>query len=279
MKPRTLILIICSFLSLPAFSQKDSSHRVKRVNYGIGYSNFRILDKQVSPFVYASHNVPLQFGYRSKKPNTLFEVSFGTVLGLNRNSVYKYREVSIPTISNEGVVDFEVYELANAPIAQQELSVNYYRKIAGLNSNRFEVFAGGELHEQLMISFAGVPVFTFTEVSLNPSILLGYQLNQISLIRAKLSFPVLGFMFRMPYANDPVDGKHGPMLSIYTTGGELTSFHNFQRINYSLEYVKVLSDKWSIGVEYGFYWMRYTKGKGFRAFDNSLMISFYKALN
>ncbi len=81
---------------------------------------------------------------------------------------------------------------------------------------------------------------------------------------------------RMPYANDPTDGKHGNFASVYTLGTKPFTPVSYQRLNLGLTYYRDIGKHWDVGAAASFYWLNYRPNRGVTAYDSTLELALTK---
>jgi hypothetical protein len=280
MKSKLLFLFCLLFNALSIFGQDNlktitsEPETYKAMTYSLGYSHFRIQDIQVSPFVYKSHNIPLKIGYLKQKEESLFSVDFFLTLGNLSNKTFPDRTFYMDATDNNGVISKDEYEMAGFPIIQEGINISYLKKTDLIKDSRYSLYLGAGINQYFMLSFTVVPIFVISEVSLSPKAYLSYKLNETSRLSASLSFPLAGIMSRLPYSNDPADGKHSSFISVYTTGTKFAQPGNYQKIDFLLSYSKNLNERWEMSYVYGFQWLHYSPNRGVKAYNNQLSIQF-----
>ena len=282
MKGKIPILFSLLFYTINIFGQDNlitetSKYKTyKTMTYSIGYSHFRIQDIQVSPFVYKSNNIPIGIGYANHKDKGIFSLDFFLSYGSIKNKTFSDRTFSKSETNNEGEQIAETYEMGNFPIIQEGIRVTYLQKTNLVKNNKYNLYFGTGINQYFLLSFTTVPIFVVSEITLNPTAYLTYNLNEKSAISSSLSFPIAGIMSRLPYSNDPADGKHGELIGVYTTGSKFSQPANYQKVNFSMEYIRQLSERWQVSFDYGFQWLHYSANRGVKAYNNQFSIHFIK---
>jgi hypothetical protein len=198
--------------------------------------------------------------------------------GILQSTDFKRRQFILSNMNDDdGNTKQQVITIENLPIIQDELNIQYLRQMQSKVSTHSEWYVGGILKEYFSLSMGAI-VFVHSEVSLNPSVFYCFTLNEKSNIFSSLSLPVIGIITRLPYSNDPADGKNGPFVSSYTLGTKFATLNKYQRVNFDLAYKYILNNKWSIAANYRFYWFHYSVNRGITAYDNAFHLQFDRKL-
>jgi len=134
-----------------------------------------------------------------------------------------------------------------------------------------------QLKQFFYISFPDVPILVLSELSINPAIQLKYNFNHLNM-QSSLSVYAAGIITRLPYSNNPTDGRHNYFISTLLMGSEFMTIKDFQRINFQQAFVYRLNNKWSGGIEYDFYWYNCNKNKSIKAYDNAIAVKFIRKI-
>lgn len=272
MKHNLLLLSLFVLVTQLVTGQDASPLNKRSMRYSLGYSHFRIQDIQVSPFVYRSNNMPLGIGYIKETDNSIFSADFGLTLGSLRNKTFSDRTFLKTSTDNEGNNIENEYEMGSFPIIQENLNFSYLRKTNLLKNDKYDLYLGASLNQDFLLSFTVVPIFVVSSASLNPMAQINCYLDDKTLIKSSLSFPLTGIMSRLPYSNDPADGKHSSFISVYTMGTKMVHPLNYQKINFSFSLSKQINERLQIDYIYTFNWMHYQPNRGIRAYNNQFNI-------
>jgi hypothetical protein len=282
MRKITICILLIFLIKYINAQENDSLVTVKQRNFSIttGYSQLRMLDKQVSPLMYRGDIVPLEIGYCVQSNKTYYGINayliplFGVIKNVRHNELV-YNQ-TLP--NDEGVIGNKSFKNNYSAIFQEDISIWYQRKLRTNSTKKLDIYIGGEFKHYLNLSFTPSAVFMMHELSLNPKITFFKNLNKTSNFTSSFSFPLTGIMVRLPYANDPADGKHGNFLSTYIMGSEFFTPLSYQRVNFDFCYKKQFSEKWSIALSYRFDWFHYSEKRGITAYENKILVSFIKKL-
>ncbi len=269
-------LSILTFFLIPVLSWAQDDQKRRSMTYGLGYSHLRMLDRQVSPLLYQSNNIPLYIGFQCDNKN-LFNVDFSLNVGAHRPVEFESRSVVRRYPDDEGGIINEQIDVGSFPLIQQEFNISYHFQLPS-PVDKLSYYAGLNLKEYFLLSITPTAIFSMNEISVNPSFIARYEIDEQSTVWAKASTPLAGLMVRLPYANDPADGEHGSFISVYTMGTRVFTPRTYLRANLSLGYQKSFSERWNIGFQYDFVWLRYTEKRGITAYNNSLMVKLSKTL-
>lgn len=261
--------IILLFGSMAAFGQK--SYPEKSFEIGLGMEHMRMLDRQVSPLVYQSNLISAKTGFANLNPKRWVSLNFDLAPGALSARDFDQRSIIREYPDENGELQQETYELNVAPIIKQHLSFNYLHHLP-ITSQKFDFYAGAGLDENFMISFTPTAIFFFQNATINPSFGALYSLNENQFLTFKISSPLTGIVIRMPYANDPSDGKHGNFGSVYTMGTAWSNPSQFQKVSFDLAYSRLTNKKWNLKVQYQFEWMHYAPKRGTTSYSNQLSV-------
>jgi len=235
-------------------------------------------DVQVTPFIYATHNVPLSFGFSSNKDHRIFSASIYLSGGALWNTSFKERLFLKSSTDNEGKEIVTEYKMGNFPIVQEGISVEYLHKVNVLSTNKYRFYFGGSIKQAFLLSFTVVPIFVVSEASINPAAYFNYSLSDRLTLETKVTSPLFGIMSRLPYSNDPADGTHSSFISVYTTGTKIIQPANFRKFDCSIALSSKLNDAWTVSYEYKFQWLHYTENRGIKSYRNQFGVRFLRLI-
>ncbi|MBN1117992.1 MAG: hypothetical protein JXA77_12340 [Bacteroidales bacterium] len=265
------LLFFISITNLTA--QNDIQKTINNINFGTGYSHLRMLDRQVTQLVYSANCLPISLGYSGISQRSIFQINLCFEPGMIGSSgIYKNRKVILESTNSSGVLESQEFIIPKTGIFKDVFNVSYHHRIF-MKDSKFSFYAGGTFVQYFYLSFSVVPILFMSEISLNPSLIGIYKLNETIKVEGNISFPVFGINTRLPYCNDPVDGEHGYTYVTFRTGSRIASFNNYQKMVLNLEIEKQLSSKWSVSADYRFYWFRYSQEKTIQAYDNSVSLN------
>jgi hypothetical protein len=273
----TALLFSVSISGFTSNGNKESNY--KYLSFGTGYSQFRMIDRKVSPLVYSSVQSPNIFTFQNEKERSIFRVSLNFEYSFISPVEYSERIFSLSQPNHDGVLNESNRSFSKSSLIQDEINAEYLRLISTDESGKFNLFLGAQLKQYFSYSETPVPMFVFSELSLNPSLLLRYRFNNSLEIQTGFSTPLVSLITQMPYANDPTDGVHNHFVSTFLMGTYLTSINRFQRINFSQSIIKKFNNRWAVGLDYNFYWLHYGNVNDINAYDNSVTIKIMISLN
>ncbi len=278
MNLKLLFLAITCLASSLNFAN-DTLNKSRDITYKIDYSHLRFMDRQVTPLLYSGNIFGGQIGLESNKSTRKMGINFSLGLGTVKSVDYKNRTFVRPHTNLEGAPVETAIELSGIPMIQQEFNIWYLKRWKKVGSSKTQFFIGGNFKEFFYLSIGPSAVFMMNEFSLNPVLKAIHRLNSSTILSSSLSVPLTGAIVRLPYANDPADGKNGTFGSVYTMGTKIFTPIEFQKVNFNIGLEKVISTNWKASVIYDFYWERYTTIRGLTAYNNGLSIKFSKTLN
>ncbi len=254
------------------------SDKERKINLKIGYAHFRTLDRQVTSLKYRANSINIGLGYDGSTADRIFRASFDFHYGGLRTVDFKSREFLTPTIDNEGGIENEILELASFTLIEQNLKFEYLKKLKSINNSNLTYYLGANFHEFFSLSLTRSANFVTNEIGVGPSFFARYTINEKFKAEIGVSVPLIGLMVRMPYANDPADGKNGTFKSVYTMGTNMFLPNKYQRINFNFSLEKELNENWDIGLGYSFYWFHYNNFRHVSAYNNCVQLKISRTL-
>ncbi len=280
MRNRILVVVLLFVMNpIMLFGQIEEGQTMKKINFGVGYSHMRMLDRSATQLVYASNSIPIIGGYTKLTDKSVFMADISLEPGLvGCTGEFKDRKVLISQTNSSGNLETVETTIGNTVNYKDQFTVSYFRHVLGNHGSKFNLYAGGSFIQYFFLSFSKVPVLFHSEISLNPSVFATYRVNPSTKMHGRVAFPIVGLNTHLPFSKDPVDGKHNHFYVTYATGSKLTGPQNYQRINFDIEFEKEINTTWNFSVCYRFYWFRYQIDDLFHAYDNNLSIKFIRKL-
>lgn len=266
-------LIILHLLISAILEAGDSAYVNKSMVYSIGYSNFRILDRQASPLIYSSASIPVEIGFQKYTDKSIFSINLILVPGLMHTKRFKTREVIYSEMDNDGNESDVTVNLKNLPIGLFEINSEYFVKTGSYFNKKILWYTGGQLQEYMVYSISLAPLY-FNQLSLNPKTYIQYRVNDKSLFSSTLSFLLFSLITRMPYSRDPYTDKGSYFISFFEQGTEFETLNHYQRLDFTLTAQTRLSKHWWGGLAYQFCWYHHSEKMGLKAYSNSIQIQF-----
>jgi len=271
-------LLFC--FSISVFAGNDSTEkRYTYLSFGTGYSQFRMIDRKVSPLMYSSQQSPNWFSFANITENAIFKANLNFVYNFTSPDEFKERSFLISSPNHNGVIREDTATFFKSSLIQDELTVEYLRLISANETGKLKLYFGGQLKQYFSYSSTQAPVFVFSEISLNPSLLLRYRFSDTFESQSGLSVPLASLITQMPYSNDPTDGKHNYFISTFLMGSNFASLNRFQRINFHQSLQKRFNHRWAVALDYDFYWFHYRNDSDINAYDNSVTVKLLISLN
>jgi hypothetical protein len=274
-----LAALLFSF-SISVLAGNDSAEkRYTYLSLGTGYSQFRMIDRKVSPLIYRSAQSPNCLSFANITENSIFRTDLNFEYSFTFPDGYRERSILVSSPNHNGVIQENMATFDKSSLIQDELNIEYLRRIYTNKSGKTDLFLGGQLKQYFSYSSTQAPVFVFSELSLNPSLLLRYRFSDTFESQSGFSIPLASLITRMPYSNDPTDGKHNYFISTFMMGSNLTSLNRFQRINFQQSLLKRFNHRWAVALDYNFYWFHYRNVSDINAYDNAVTVKLMISLN
>lgn len=275
-----ILAVLLSSFSISVFAGNGAKgDKYSYFSFGTGYSQFRMLDRKVSNLIYSSNQSPNYLSFTKITDNALFSADLNFKYSFTSPEDYKERSIISLSPNHNGIVRVDTITLTKSSLIQDEFNIEYLYKIKTDKTTNIELFLGGQLKQYFSYSSTDAPVFVFSEISLNPAILMRYRFGETFESQSSLSAPLASLITRMPYSDDPTDGKHNYLISTFRMGSDLTSMNRFQRLNFHQSLQKRLNDRWAFALDYDFYWFHYKNDSNINAYDNSVILKLMIGLN
>ncbi len=271
-------LLLSFFISV--FAGSNSKEKAQNyISIGTGYSNFRVLDRNVTPLIYSSGQIPIIISFDHKTEKSIFRANLNFEYGLISPNDFKERKFTDSTPNHNGVLKEYSDTLAGSSLFQDELNLEYLRLVSSGNDGNFNIYFGGQLKQYFSYSMTQSPIFVFSEVSLNPSFIMSYRISETFESQTQISVPLASIITQMPYANDPTDGKNNYFISTFLMGSNFASLNKYQRVNLHQSFQKKLNQRLAVALDYNFYWFHYRNNSDINAYDNSVSLKLIINLN
>lgn len=271
------LLIVMNPLIL--LGQIEEGTTQKSLNFGIGYSHMRMLDRSATQLVYSSNSIPVYFGYSKLKDKSFFTSGISIEPGMVGSAgSFRNREVFVKATNSTGNLETKEITISNTFNYKEQITASYYRYVWGLPDSKINLYAGGTLVEYFFLSFSMVPILFHSELSLNPALYGTCFINSNTRLFGSIAFPLVGLNTHLPYSKDPVDGKHGHIYVTYAKGSKLSGPKDYQRINFDVELEKEFNSLWCFSIGYRFYWFRYKTDNLSHTYDNSIIFNIKRKL-
>ncbi len=272
---KTSITILILLVTFVAYGQKKDSTTANQWSIGLGYQNFRLFDKNVSPLIYVSNNGGISFEYEKEKTKRLWNIGIFTSLGNMQSKRFGKREAIIHDPYNiQGTRDSVVYEI-NPGLSFINVSL-YYSNYWKLNTNKHPMSLGVIIKDNFFYGALGADVWFFNQLSIMPAYRLEFVNNSKSYMNAEISTPIFSYLIRQPYSLDPSLPESSYFKANVKTGSSLGAMNRFQQLNVKLNYQYTLTKRNQIGLAYYFTWMNYSNipDRPLRAYSNAVLITY-----
>jgi hypothetical protein len=278
---KTIFFTVLLFsFSISVFAGNDSTKkRYTYLSLGTGYSQFRMIDRKVSPLLYRSGQSPNCLSFANITENSIFRTDLNFEYSFTSPDGYRERSILISSPNHNGVIRENMATFSRSSLIQDELNLEYLRRIYTNTTGKIDLFFGGQFKQYFSYSSTQAPVFVFSELSLNPSLLLRYRFSDTFESQSSLSIPLASLITQMPYSNDPTDGKHNYFISTFMMGSNVVTLNRFQRVNFQQSLQKRLNHRWAVALDYNFYWFHYRNVSDINAYDNAVTVKLMISLN
>ena len=271
---KTILLHLMLLTSLFTFSQtSDSTSRNWIVD--LGYQNFRLFDKNVSPLIYTANNGILSLSYQKMKVKNAWNIGIEVSIGSMQSKRFGRREaIAYDPYNINGSRDSVVYEI-NPGLSFTSASL-YYSYFWKLNTKKQKMYLGGIVQDNFHYGALGADVWFFNQLSIIPAYSIEIAISSKSTIEAELSMPLFSYLIRQPYTLDPSLPENSYFKANLKTGSAFGSINKFQQFNIKLKYRYTLKSGNQIGLRYNFMWMNYAniQDRNLRAYANSILVSY-----
>jgi len=270
-------ITICLILlfSLTSIAQVNDSIAKNKWNIAVGYQNFRIFDKNISPLIYVSNNGVIFFRFQKINTKNLWNIAGNLSLGSNQTKRFGKRSATVyDHYTINGDRDSAVYKInPGLSYIQASLHYSYYWY---LNTNKYKMHLGGIVQDNFYYSAIGADIWFFNQLSIMPSFLINVFSNPKSNISAEFSTPIFSYLLRQPYTLDPSLPVNNYFVANLKTASSVATINKFQQINLNFNYTYKLEKGNTIGLSYHFMWMNYANisERNLRSYSNSILISY-----
>ena len=274
----TATLLLCCSIAIFAGSGGEDK-KLSYIAIGTGYSQFNMIDRKVSPLVYSSTQSPNCLSFYHSSERSIFRADIDFVLSYVSPKDFGERSFINVGPNHNGTLKEQAVTFGKSLLIQDEISIEYLRLIKKNENGKMNLLFGGRFNQYFSYASTEAPVFVFSELSLNPSLLLRYRFSETFESQTGLSVPLLSLITQMPYSNDPTDGEHNYFVSSFLMGSHLASLNRFQRVNFQQSLIKRFNHRWAVALDYNFYWFHYRNQSDINAYDNSITAKVLISLN
>jgi len=274
----TATLLFCCSIAVFA-GNGGSEKKLSYISFGTGYSQFNMIDRKVSPLVYGSTQSPNCLSFFQLSESSIFRADIDFVLSYVSPKDFSERSFINVGPNHNGTLKEQAVTFGKSLLIQNEISIEYLRLIKKNENDKMNLFFGGRFNQYFSYASTDAPIFVFSELSLNPSLLLRYRFSETFESQTGLSVPLLSLITQMPYSNDPTDGEHNYFVSSFLMGSHLASLNRFQRVNFQQSLIKRFNHRWAVALDYNFYWFHYRNESDINAYNNSITAKVLISLN
>jgi len=269
------ILFLLITIPFTGFGQKKDSAITTDWRLEAGYQNYRTLDKNVSPLIYASNNGRLGFQFQSSKPKTLMQTGLSISIGSNQAKRFGRREATAPDPYDIfGERDSTMYEI-NPGLSFVQGSL-YFAQFWKLNSGWKKMYLGGIIQNNFTFSALGADTWFFNQLSLMPAFQIELFQKQKSRLNGFVSTPIVSYLVRQPYTLDPSLPLNSYFVAYLQTGGFAATINRFQQVNLKFDYGYQLNNGRQAGVSYQFSWMNVANipNRNLKTYSHSFLLTY-----
>ena len=268
----TLFSMLCITLMIQAQPEIQKERRAL-IGLDLGYNSFSVLDKSSSPLIQHGDLLKLQLLFRRETPQYFLNIALSGSAGPYfsarfPNRTMRFREEDV--FGNTADTSLSIRGLLLLPT----FSAQFLSKPSALQTDKWEVMAGGGLHFQLPFPiyplFAGLA--SIGDLYANGGV--RYRINERNSFYGNLQIPLLLVMTRFPYYNTPVQPESDTFGSFYRLGTRLTSIHEVQSVRANLSYEFNTRGRVSWGVNWEGEWLRDSYGHFYSFGKNQLSLRF-----
>jgi len=268
--------ILLLFFTLNGFSQEDSINKknniipinvpdINSIAVGSGYSQFKALDEKANQLIFKAQLVPVYFAYSKESEKRIFNINIDIRNGLIDN--------------NQNNSEIQPTNRSYNYLVQDEINVEYARKINQKRKQKVDFFIGGQLKQYYSMSLADAPVYVSSELSINPMFLINYHISETIALKSLVSISIASINTNIPYQATPTVGTQNNFLSTFFSETDYTTINHYKRINFHPSLEKKLTDRWTFSIDYIFRWSHYTHANNnLSTYDNSILVKFTKKI-
>ena len=248
-------ILVC-FLVAKLSAQTDKKNTIYLYT-GVHLSKTQ--DLVFSPLIYSGGAInTLGLGYERRSQKGYFQFSFN----YDRVKVKPQERISSPAFGDR----------APSNALQLDLNFAYSRQL--MAGPKLKMMVGGLFQirfQDTKYQFGLNDQYSyFFENSLNPMLLVDYQLKSKSRLQANFHFPLVSFNARPEYAivdNRSIQGEDG--IGYLYKRGSWASLGSYQAFNLSLSYIKTFSSSFEGFVRYQLNFRRFTQPQTIRVLKNN----------
>lgn len=240
---------------------------------GLGYQNFRTLDKNVSPLIYTSDNGTLSARFQKYGQKSRWNIGMNIAIGSNQSRSHGKREaVAYDPYPLSGDRDSVVYEInPGFSFLQAEL---YYTMLWKLRSGKRPLFVGALFSDRFTYGALGADTWFFNQLSMMAVGQTTIYSRGKSNVDVAISIPLISYLLRQPYSLDPSLPESSYFKAYLKTGSEVATVNKFQQVNVTMDYAYQLKGENAIGLSWQFMWMENSNipDRNLKAYANSFSI-------
>lgn len=259
-------LLLTAFMST---AQKEITQN--QWDFKLGYENTRLLDRQNSPLVYSAHSATLGTGFSRTKSKSVWGLSLATAIGSSQSKRFGQRTATFKD-------PYDIYGVRETYVIEGNPSLSYvhlnmtYTYLRKLTIGQKDFRIGADLGNDFFMSGIGLDTWFFNNLSLSPVISTQFKLSDAARVPVTITFPLLSYVVREPFAKDPSIPLDNYIEANIKTGASVATLDTFQKMEFTVGYRRDWKSNWDIGLDYTFYWYHYQHPDHLRAYSNQLSI-------
>lgn len=147
-----LAALLFSF-SISVFAGNNSTEkRYTYLSLGTGYSQFRMIDRKVSPLIYSSGQSPNWLSFANITENAIFKANLNFVYSFTSPDEFKERSFLVSSPNHNGTLREGTMSFTKSSLIQDELTIEYLRLINVNESGKLKLYFGGQLKQYFSYS-------------------------------------------------------------------------------------------------------------------------------
>jgi hypothetical protein len=164
------------------------------------------------------------------------------------------------------------------------IDINYTFNKPVCSKNNYSLYAGGQFANNVDVmtynyGWAGYFGY-FATFGINLTGSINYKFNNTNMLEAGIAIPFVSLVARSPYLmNDDEfianNYSHNGVKTFfaYLTDGKFETINHLQKVEFNLNYTRLLSEKWAIGGSYNLDFTHYQPVAAFTSIENKFHLS------
>lgn len=273
MKVIHLMWIIYLFVTV-SYGQENEVETTWQL--GIGYENYNMLDKNVSPLIYKANNKTVSTQLQKNKMNRNQNIGLKLSLGNSQSKRHGQRQgIIYDAFDLSGNRDSTIYDI-NPQISFLQAGL-HYMMLWKLKPSKIPFFVGANLYERFTYSAMSADIWFFNQLSIALASRVETFVTRNSAISAGLNLPLMSYLIKQPYALDPSLSEESYLRAYINTGSSISTIDKFRQLNLTAEYLYHFKNKNAIGISWQFLWMAHSRkpDRQLKAYANSILLIYH----